>query len=844
MSSDADRLSHVFRLLEGRFLLGQLALLNGLITDAQLRDTLARQRTDPEKRPLGTLLFAGGLVSRAQLEDLLEQQRQIHALEGAGPDAPSPDAVQRMVGHYALTKQIGVGGAGVVWKAWDTRLYRWVALKEPKPDAALPSDRFLREARAAAKLRHPALIEALEVGEHDGRPFLVMTYVDGKPLGEANLGLRRSVEILAEIADAVHLMHSRGLLHRDIKPENILVDTDGRGYLGDFGLAKDLSRLSPTVEGSLMGTPLYMAPEQAMGELARIGPSTDIYALGATLYHLATGRPPFAAGDDLQTLVRKLASERPAAPREIAPSVPAELEAVILRALEKSPSDRYASAADFGADLRRFLAGEPVIARPPHPVRRTMHLLRRKPGLAAAALIALASVALMAWSSHARGIEERYRAAYQDGIDSWMRAVGHVRGAQVEVEGLTREAEGAVRAFDEAARLFPSRPEPWLMRGRCLMLLRRRGDAESSWTEAISRDPAFGPALLERGKVHVADYIRLRLPPVMRRHGTRVRFGAPEPESEADRERRRRGERDLEAARKAPGLHPVELKAIEGALAFGQGRYSEALPLLREVAAHNPSDVSTLGLYAAACSLTGDVARAEEPLTRAIALEPGADAYKSRGDVRLCLGRAAEAAEDYGEALRREPRPAFWCNRGLAFQSLRKLAEAIADYSKAIELDPRFARAYVNRGTAKVEQGDLEGAAADFSRALDLDDFYAEAYNNLGGVLLHQKKVEEAIAQYGLAIQCHPGYAEAYANRGLAFMKLAEFAKAAADFEAALRIDPDNADVLLDLALAFRAHGDLAHATDKARRALEVAAADWPRRAEAEKALRAWAVGR
>ena len=672
-----------------------------------------------------------------------------------------------------------------------------------------------------------------------------MNYVDGKPLNEAKLDQRRAVEILAEISDAVQLMHSRDLLHRDIKPENILVDADGRGYLGDFGLAKDLSRHSPTVEGSLMGTPLYMAPEQASGDLTRIGPRSDVYGLGATLYQAVTGRPPFACGDDLQALVQKLLRERPIPPRQIDGTVPERLEAVILRAMEKDPADRYASAAELGADLRRCLTGEEVHARPPGPLRLALRRIRRNPGMVAATLLALGAMAAVVSYRRDEGLDGQYRRAYQEGIDLWMRAVGYTRGTQADAEGLERAAQSAVQAFDEAARLGPVRPEPWLMKGRCLMLLRRGDDAEAAWTQAIMRDPAFGPALLERGKHYVGAYVRLRVPPATRVNGTRITFGAPEPENAGDREWRRRGEEDLAAARRSAGLNPVELRYIEGALAFGQGRYLEAVPLLREYAAHNSSDVSALSLYAAACSLTGNFAQADESLSRALGVEPRAEHYKARGDVRVCLGRPLDAAADYDEALRREPaRTAVWCNRGLAFQSLRKFPEAIADYSKAIELDPTLARAYMNRGTARVEKGDPEGAAKDFARALELDDFYAEAYNNLGGVLLVQKKVEEAIAHYGLAIQCNPEYAEAYANRGLAYMKLAEFGKAADDFEAALRIDRDNPDVLLEQAFAFRALDDSARAAERLRRALELAAPDWPRRAEAEKTLRSWTGGR
>jgi serine/threonine-protein kinase len=842
---DFQGLSNVARFLRGRLLLGRLAVLNGLIREDELRACLREQRERPDKPPLAKIMVECGMLSEGQVAELLEQQKHLDELDATGRVIPAVPGADRMVGRYVLLDEVGHGAASVVYKAWDTQLQRNVALKEIRRGSSFPRDRFLAEARAAAKLRHPNLIEAYEVFEDVGLHYLAMTFIDGQPLDRARLPIPAVAALMAEVCDAVQYMHLEGILHRDIKPQNILVDAQGKGHLGDFGLAKDMNRRTLTVEGQFLGTPVYMAPEQVSGNPKYIGPATDVYGLGAALYHAVTGRPPFEAGTDLEALFMRLGCDRPPDPSSINPDVPAALAKIIGHAMEKLPTDRYVNAKEMGEDLRRFLQDRKVEARPVPASTRAARWVWKNFLLAAAvgaAVLGLSTAVLLAMgqgAAHGKGAA--YYEAYQRGVESWARALGTARGARVDEAGLAAAAGEALREFGRAAEAEPANPAPWLMKGRCLILLRRGAEAEAALTEAVSRDPAFGPALLERGKLAGAAYLQRRPPPSLRLSGQRAVAGPGEPEDEAARRLRERSRADLDRARKAKGLDPAELKYLEGAIAFGEGRYEVAIPSLEGYVRANAWDAAAMTLLGAALSLTRDWARAEKVLGKALDLEPRAHRFRMRGDVRFCAGRPAEAAEDYAQALRLEPDdPALLCNRGLVRQALGDSAGAMADFDRAIARQPSFARAYNNRGTARVEKLDLAAALADFQKAVELSPFYAEAYNNLGNVLLLQQKVDEAIEEYGMALECDPGFVGAYANRGMARRLKGDSAGAAADFRKALSLDPGNPDVLYDLAGVCRMTGDMARAKASLQKALEYALPGWPRRKEAERLLREW----
>jgi WD40 repeat protein len=279
---------------------------------------------------------------------------------------------------------------GVVYQAWQTRLGRMTALKMVLAGAyAGPEQlaRFSTEAEAVARLHHPNIVQIYDVGEHDGRPYLVLEHVEGgnlqSKLAGTSLGARQAAELIETLARAVHYAHERGVVHRDLTPRNVLLTSTGEPKITDFGLAKlRAGGIGRTFTGEILGTPSYMAPEQAAGNPQDVGPAADVYALGAILYDALTGRPPFKAETPLDTMLQVTTTE-PAPPGRLQPRVPRDLETVVLKCLRKEPQRRYGSALELAEDLRRFLAHEPVRARPASSWERAEKWVKRRPALAA-----------------------------------------------------------------------------------------------------------------------------------------------------------------------------------------------------------------------------------------------------------------------------------------------------------------------------------------------------------------------------------------------------------------------------------------------------------------------------
>ena len=307
-------------------------------------------------------------------------------------------------GDYELLEEIARGGMGVVYKARQVKLKRTVAVKmilagqlASQEDVA----RFYSEAEAAAKLDHPGIVPIFEVSEHDGQHYFSMGYVDGISLTERVAGgplpPREAAEIVRRVAEAVHYAHEHGVIHRDLKPGNILLTTDGQPKVTDFGLAKSVEGDSGlTASGQILGTPSYMPPEQAVGNLSEIGPRSDVYSLGAVLYCLLCGRPPFQSASAIETLKQVLERE-PAPLRLLNPSVDRDLETICLKCLEKTSTERFATAQDFADELARFLAGEPIRSRRIGPATRAWRWLKRKPlvaALCASVLVLVVAIAV------------------------------------------------------------------------------------------------------------------------------------------------------------------------------------------------------------------------------------------------------------------------------------------------------------------------------------------------------------------------------------------------------------------------------------------------------------------
>jgi WD40 repeat protein/tRNA A-37 threonylcarbamoyl transferase component Bud32 len=309
---------------------------------------------------------------------------------------------------YELLGELGRGGMGVVYKARHVKLNRLVALKMilSGGDAGVGEmARFKVEAEAMARFQHPNIVQIYEVGEVDGKPFFSLEFVEGGSLADkldgTPLPSPQCARLVETLAKAVHAAHQRGIVHRDLKPANVLLTADGQPKITDFGLAKQLdSEKGQTQSGAIMGTPSYMAPEQAGGKSKDIGPATDVYALGTILYELVTGRPPFKATTPLDTVLQ-VVSEEPVPPSRLQPKVPRDLETICLKCLQKESSKRYPSALDLAEDLHRWQTGEPIAARPVGCVERTWRWCRRKPLVASlTGAIALLLVAGISISSY------------------------------------------------------------------------------------------------------------------------------------------------------------------------------------------------------------------------------------------------------------------------------------------------------------------------------------------------------------------------------------------------------------------------------------------------------------
>jgi tetratricopeptide (TPR) repeat protein/tRNA A-37 threonylcarbamoyl transferase component Bud32 len=730
-------------------------------------------------------------VHAALHADLMIQTRRV---EEAGTvedeDSPLPDAGPALR-DYEVLGRLGQGGMAVVYRARHRGLNRQVALKMFQPGrvpTARERDRFQTEAEAIARLQHPNIVQIFEVGQSQGLPFLALELAEGGTLARKLQNLpyapKAAAELVRTLARAVQHAHENQIIHRDLKPANVLFARDGTPKITDFGLAKILegdgdSPRDATRTGEPMGTPRYMAPEQAAGRPDQVGPATDVYALGTLLYECLTGQVPFVAPGVLATM-QMIREEEPLSPRRLQRAVPRDLETICLKCLHKQPARRYSGAQALAADLDRFLHGEPIRARPMTARERIWMWCRRRPAhavLAAALLLAVCG-GLVAFGIH-RHLERQ-----------------RVEGKRRELANLMREGHEALARDDDRTA------EERFLRAMALV----RGEPE-----------------LQEHQIHVAGWLdhsrrleeqerwRKRRPPPLfdeLRDEALVRCVLPGPsatESTAAARRAIRAALGLTvAADPAWRTEREQLALLEADLLLREGDPAGALKVLDEATGIE----SRLWHHRRADCLDrlGRNTDAEEERRRAEQHSPKDTLqFFLSGIDRLQRGDAAGAARDFDDLLARAPDHFMGrLFQAAAFLRLKRLGEAKVALTACLGQRPYFAWTCLLLSEVHLRSNDPAAALNELRRGLDMKprDAARRALLVARGFLhLRLEKWEPARADFDEALTLQADAADAVVGRGKALAALGRHREAIAEAE---RADPlDRPDLLVHRAGVF-----------------------------------------
>ena len=704
---------------------------------------------------------------------------------------PGNDGAPIEFGDYELLEELGRGGQGVVYRARQKSLNRTVALKViayAQLATKAHVKRFRREAEAVASLDDRCIVPIYDVGERDGCCYFSMKFIEGGQIDEVNrrtpLSIRQSVELIAKVARTVHYAHEHGILHRDIKPGNILLDQKGEPHLTDFGLAR-LVDIESTVTRTreVMGTPSYMAPEQALGDNAALGSATDVYGLGAVLYQLLTGHPPFAGGTTYET-INLLLNTEPRQPRLWSRKIDRDLSTICLKCLEKDPKHRYATARALAEDLEHWLKHEPIQARRTGILARGKRWVRRNPTTAFAAVLLIglvaavgviisksewldpapgAGIAVMPFENLSENKADAYFAeAIQDEILTRLSKISNLKviartstqhyrskpenlpmiGKQL---GVAYILEGSVQKRPDAARVN--------------VQLIKAATSSHVWADTFDSKLTDIFAVETQIAKTIADALQAKLT------GSEERAIAAKPTENPEAHElylkgrffwNKRTSSDLKTAiqyfNQAIEKDPSYALAYAGLAdayalltAYGATPVSEALPRA-EVAAKKALELdeslaeahTSLGLLS---FYNLDFQRATKEFERAIALNPNyatAHHWYGLGPLR-CVGDFEKAIAELKRALQLDPLSSIInADLGAALVTARRYDEGIAQLRKTIEMDPYFYYAYLNLGKALQLNGQLDEAVADYKKAAALNDdplvlgLLAQGYARLG----------------------------------------------------------------------------------------------------------------
>jgi serine/threonine-protein kinase len=727
---------------------------------------------------------------------------------------------------YRVEALIGRGGMGVVYRAWHLRLNRPVALKMlPAGPCAQPGERerFEREAQAIAGLGHPNIVQVYDVGDVEGQPYFTMELVEGGNLADHIRGVpqpaRQAAALVATLAEAVHAAHQSGIVHRDLKPANILLSfhheppasaasalaggsrlNEAIPKVADFGLARRLEGNGGlTLTGAALGTPSYMAPEQARADRAAIGPATDVYSLGAILYELFAGRPPFRAESATATLQQVVADE-PVAPSRLNPQVPRDLTTICLKCLSKEPHRRYPSAAALAEDLHRFLRGEPIVARRAGRVERLVRWARRRPAaatllgialLVAATLLGGAGWLIEQWLVTARAVRADLREADQLLHQSAFAKAGPVleraryRLGDAGPFWLYPAVEAAQRDYHFLVRLETIRlNRSTLVRGQQehdADLRFNKARADRDYAEAFREqglgepqgDPETVAAQVRASKwtTHIVaaldDWAAAATDPARQDWPLQVaRRADPDPWRDRVRDPAvwRDGKALAELARSAPlAEQPVSLLLALGERLSATGE--DGVDFLRRVYEQFPEDFWVT--FALAFAVHGAEKSRGNPLPampeyrKALEISPqtlqAVAVLNNLGVVLLDYNWLWDNDRDTGpgaitvlhQAVKKNPRfaPAL-SNLGVALKNRGLWGLADLMYQDALDIDPRLAPTHVNFGEIRAGSGNLNEAIDHYREALRSDPDCARAHHLLGVALVAKGRRDEVDEDY------------------------------------------------------------------------------------------------
>ncbi|MCO5169775.1 MAG: serine/threonine-protein kinase [Planctomycetes bacterium] len=614
------------------------------------------------------------------------------------------------LGHYELLGELGRGGMGVVYRARDPLVGREVAVKVLQPQAADADSfaRLQREAQTAGNLRHPGIVPVLAAGVERGRPYLVMELVQGESLREllrreGRLGQARAAGLVAELARALQHAHERGVLHRDVKPENVLLGPDGRPRLTDFGLAAlqaDGRRL--TRDGEVVGTPCYMAPEQAVGDRAQVGPRSDVYGLGATLYELVAGQPPLAGASAL-SILEATVHGRITPPRQLRRDLDPALEEVILKALARDPAARWSSAGALAEAVEGWAAARRARPARGGPARGAALAV----GAAAAAAVVALGLGVVLGRAQARG-------AAADEVARLTARVADLE-ARLAAAAASAPAEAPPARSADEADAAPA-PAPPMPRGRRPEVVRLCEEVEAL---VSGGDLARALEVARRAQALDPDD-----PPALNNVGSVLLAGGDAAAALGWFDR-------ALAAHPGYGLAAANRSLARQTLGDIEGARDD---LDRALAVH-PDDARLWHRRGACRDRLGDSRGGLADLTRALELDPSAAAtWRDRGTVRERLGDHRGAMEDHDRALALAPDdPVALANRGVARAHAGDLAGGAADLERALALgDPTPAHTLANLGALYQMTGDHARAVEALTRSLELDAAQPVVLTNRG----------------------------------------------------------------------------------------------------------------